>query len=220
MFVFPLPSFLLNRQRGHSPWLATFQPAIPRARSAQRSLGHDAPRLASGWPSEGRVFTACVLLAWSALGVGLQAAAALPLARPTPQQVAWHHLELEMFIHIGPATWEDVQHSNLTAPLSAINPAELDTEQWADVAVSMGAKQIVFVAKHDGGFCWWQTDTTDYSVKNTPWRGGKGDVMKDLSASCRKRGLKLGVYLSPADRKLGVAVGGRATEPMESRIDF
>jgi alpha-L-fucosidase len=57
----------------------------------------------------------------------------------------------------------------------------------------MGAKQIVFVAKHVGGFCWWQTDTTDYGVKNTAWRGGKGDVMRDLAASCRRRGLKLGV---------------------------
>jgi alpha-L-fucosidase len=62
----------------------------------------------------------------------------------------------------------------------------------------MGAKQIVFVAKHVGGFCWWQTDTTDYGVKNTAWRGGKGDVMRDLAASCRRRGLKLGVYLRRA----------------------
>ena len=108
--------------------------------------------------------------------------AAGELARPTPEQVAWHDMDMEMFIHFGPATWEDVQHSNLTAPLSAINPEHLDTDQWADVAVAMGAKQIVFVAKHDGGFCWWQTETTDYSVKNTPWHNGKGDVMRDLAA--------------------------------------
>jgi alpha-L-fucosidase len=120
-----------------------------------------------------------------------------------------------MFIHFAPSTWQDTQHDNLTTPLSAINPQQLDTEQWADVAVAMGAKQIVFVAKHVGGFCWWQTDTTDYGVKNTPWRDGKGDVMKDLAASCRKRGLKLGVYLSPADGKHGVGVGGRAKVPSE-----
>jgi alpha-L-fucosidase len=137
------------------------------------------------------------------------------LARPTPEQVNWHDMELEMFIHFGPATWQDKEYDSLSTPLSVINPEQLETEQWADVAVAMGAKQIVFVAKHTGGFCWWQTDTTDYGVKNTPWRGGKGDVMKDLAESCRRRGLKLGVYLSPADRKHTVGVGGRAKEPAE-----
>jgi alpha-L-fucosidase len=141
--------------------------------------------------------------------------AAAPLARPTPEQLAWQDMELEMFIHFAPSTWQDTQHDNLSTPLSAINPEKLDTDQWADVAVAMGAKQIVFVAKHVGGFCWWQTDTTDYSVKSTPWRGGRGDVMQDLAASCRKRGLKLGVYPSPADGKHNIGVGGRAKVPGE-----
>lgn len=172
----------------------------------------------------GRGFiTGWVLSAWGAALLVVPAVGdappatpeARPLAKPTAAQVAWQDMELEMFVHFGPATWENVQHSNLTAPLSALNPKELDTDQWADVAVSMGAKQIVFVAKHDGGFCWWQTDTTEYSVKNTPWRDGKGDVMKDLAASCRTRGLRLGVYLSPADKKQGVGVGGRAKSPAE-----
>ena len=104
--------------------------------------------------------------------------AADTLARPTPEQVAWHDMELEMFIHFAPSTWQDTQHDNLSTPLSAINPEKLDTEQWADVAVAMGAKQIVFVAKHVGGFCWWQTDTTDYSVKNMYYRSvGHGAVL-------------------------------------------
>jgi alpha-L-fucosidase len=138
-----------------------------------------------------------------------------PRARPSPEQVAWQDMEMTMFIHFAPSTWQDTQHDNLSTPLSAINPERLDTDQWADVAVAMGARMIVFVAKHVGGFCWWQTDSTDYGVKNTPWRGGKGDVMKDLAASCRKRGLKLGVYLSPADLKHNVGVGGRAKVPAE-----
>jgi len=70
-------------------------------------------------------------------------------------------------------------------------------------------KYIVFVAKHVGGFCMWQTETTDYSMKSIPWRGGKGDVLADLARSCRKRGMKLGLYLSPCDRKHGADVGGR-----------
>src|SRR6185295_16720972 len=98
---------------------------------------------------------------------------------------------------------------NLSTKPQDINPEKLDTEQWVRVAESMGARYIVFVAKHEGGFCWWQTKTTDFGVANTPWRGGKGDVLKDLSESCRKRGMKLGVYLSPQDRKHNVGVGGR-----------
>ena len=139
--------------------------------------------------------------------------AAEPPARPSPQQLAWHDLEVGMFIHLAPQTWQDSETEKMTTPLSDINPEKLDTDQWARVAESMGAKYIVFVAKHEGGFCWWQTQTTDFGVRNTPWRGGKGDVLRDLSASCRRRGLKLGVYLSPQDVTHGVGIGGRAKNP-------
>lgn len=135
------------------------------------------------------------------------------LAIPTPAQAAWHDLEVGMFIHIAPQTWQDSESDDLSTPLSAINPEKLDTDQWVRVAKSMEAKYIVFVAKHEGGFCWWQTDTTDFGVKHTPWRGGKGDVLADLSASCKKAGMKLGVYLSPQDRKHGVTIGGKSKDP-------
>jgi len=92
------------------------------------------------------------------------------LARPTPQQLAWHDLELGMFIHIAPQTWQDSESDRMTTPLAAINPEKLDTDQWVRVAESMGAKYIVFVAKHEGGFCWWQTETTVFGVRNPPWR--------------------------------------------------
>jgi len=131
------------------------------------------------------------------------------LARPTPQQLAWHDCELGMFIHFAPNTWTDREYDDLSLPLERFNPTKLDTDQWVAAAEAMGAKYIVFVAKHAGGFCLWQTDTTDYSIKNTPWRGGKGDILADLAESCRKRGMKLGVYVSPADRKHGAGVGGR-----------
>lgn len=135
------------------------------------------------------------------------------LAKPTPQQAAWHNFEIGTFIHFGPATWQDQEYDDLSTPLEKINPAKLDTNQWAAAAKAMGAKYVVFVAKHTGGFCWWQTDTTDYSVKNIPWRGGKGDVMKDLAQSCQERGIKLGIYLSPQDRMFGAGGGGRCGTP-------
>jgi alpha-L-fucosidase len=120
-----------------------------------------------------------------------------------------------MFIHLAPQTWEGTESDDLSVTPDQMNPEKLDTDQWASVAESMGAKYIVFVAKHEGGFCWWQTDTTDFSVKSTPWRGGKGDVLADLSKSCATKGMKLGVYISPQDRKHGVGVGGKAKTPEE-----
>ena len=135
------------------------------------------------------------------------------LARPTPEQLAWHDLELGMFVHLAPQTWEDSETDDLSIAPSAMNPEKLDTDQWVRVALSMGARYIVFVAKHEGGFCWWPTDTTDFCVKGSPWRGGKGDVLGDLSRSCRERGVKLGVYLSPQDKKHGIDVGGKAEMP-------
>ena len=135
-----------------------------------------------------------------------------PGGRPSPEQLAWQEMELSMFIHFGPATWQNREYDDLSTPLDRINPSKLDTEQWADVAQSLGARQIVFVAKHTGGFCWWQTATSKYSVGQTPWRNGKGDVMGDLASSCRKRNLRLGVYLSPQDRSLGVGLGGKSDD--------
>jgi alpha-L-fucosidase len=135
------------------------------------------------------------------------------LARPTPAQLAWHDLEIGMFIHLGPQTWQDSESDRMTTPPSAIDPEKLDTDQWVRVAESMGARYIVFVAKHEGGFCWWPTETTDFGVRRAAWRGGTGDVLQDLAASCRKRGIRLGVYLSPQDRRHGVGVGGRAKDP-------
>ncbi len=142
------------------------------------------------------------------------------LAKPTPQQATWQDCEIGMFIHFAPNTWTDREGDDLSLPISKFNPAKLDTDQWVTAAEAMGAKYIVFVAKHVGGFCMWRTDTTDYGVKDTPWRGGKGDVLADLAKSCRKRGMNLGVYLSPCDRKHGAGVGGRCkTQDAQDRYN-
>ncbi len=124
-----------------------------------------------------------------------------------------------MFVHFAPNTWQDREYDDRTTPLSAIN-SDIDTDQWVAVAESLGARYIVLVAKHAGGFCLWQTDTTDYGIRGTPWRGGRGDVMADLGASCARRGLGLGVYLSPRDDTFGAGQAGRcATPELQQRYD-
>ena len=140
---------------------------------------------------------------------GLASRTAVKLAAPTADQSAWQDLEIGMFVHFAPNTWQDKEYDDLSTPLSAINPAQLDTDQWAECAQGLGANYIVALAKHAGGFCMWQTETTDYGIRNSPWRGGKGDVISDLSRSCRERGLRVGVYLSPQDGKFGAGTGGR-----------
>lgn len=143
-----------------------------------------------------------------------------PLACASADQIAWQDLEVGMFVHFAPNTWQDKQSDDLSTPLSEINPRKLNTDQWAQTAVNLGAKYIVFTAKHQGGFCMWQTDTTDYSIKNTPWRNGKGDVLADLAASCRKFGLKLGVYCCPRDDHFGAKTGGICKTPeLQARYD-
>ena len=167
----------------------------------------DLPKLASA------IFQSTITLVALCFSlIAVYAAENPQLALPTRSQAEWHDYEVGMFIHFAPNTWLDKEYDDLSKPLSEIKPEKLDTDQWVQVAESMGSKYIVFVAKHVGGFCWWQTKTTDYGVAQIPWRSGKGDVMKDLSASCQKRGIKLGVYLSPADRHFGAGVGGKTDD--------
>jgi alpha-L-fucosidase len=137
------------------------------------------------------------------------------LARPTPVQYAWHEQERIMFVCLDPCTWQGREYDNHSTPLAHINPVQLDTGQWCRAARLWGAKEILFVAKHTGGFCWWQTETTKYGVKETPWKAGKGDVLSELSASCRKQRLHLGVYVYPGDESWGAPIGsgGRTKEP-------
>ena len=144
---------------------------------------------------------------------GIVGQTAKPLARPSVDQLAWHAMEMSMFVHFAPNTWQDREYDDLSTPLDKIQPTKLDTDQWVSVAKSMGAKQIVFVAKHTGGFCWWQTETSKYGAKELGWRGGKADLMADLSKSCKRAGLKMGVYLSPQDRSQEVGLGGKAKTP-------
>jgi len=160
-----------------------------------------------------REFVSSILAAGAALPVlsrGMRPAANRPL--PTANQLHWADLEVGMFVHFAPNTWQDREYDDGSTPLAAINP-DIDTDQWARVARDLGARYVVMVAKHQGGFCMWQTETTDYSIRGTPWKGGHGDVMADVSASCRKYGLGLGVYCSPRDDHFGSGGGGKCATP-------
>ena len=137
------------------------------------------------------------------------------LARPSPQQYAWHEQERIQFVCLDPCTWQGREYDNHTTPLKEIHPAQLDTDQWCQAAKLWGAHEILFVAKHTGGFCWWQTATTQYGIKEAAWKGGKGDVLADLSASCHKHGLNLGIYVYPGDDTWDAPMGsgGRTKDP-------
>lgn len=121
-------------------------------------------------------------------------------AIPSESQLAWHEMEYFSLVCYGLNTYTEEEWAYGDVDPGLFTPSNLDTDQWAKVAKDAGMKGLILVAKHHDGFCLWPSKYTDYSVEATPWKDGKGDILGDLSKSCKKFGLKLGVYLSPWDR--------------------
>lgn len=114
---------------------------------------------------------------------------------PSPRQWRWQQLELTAFFHFGINTFTDREWGDGKEDISLFNPAKLDARQWVRTARDAGIKQVILTAKHHDGFCLWPSRYTEHTIRNTPYKHGRGDIVREVADACKEYGMGFGIYL-------------------------
>lgn len=147
-----------------------------------------------------KLFCGIILFAIT-IGINAQTIAPAPYGPvPNENQMRWQEMEYYAFVHFSLNTYTDQSWGFGNEDVKLFNPEKADCRQWARICKEAGMKGIIITAKHHCGFCLWPSKYTEYSVKNAPWKNGKGDMVREMADACKEFGLKLGIYLSPWDR--------------------
>ena len=116
------------------------------------------------------------------------------LVKPSAKQLSFADWEVGAFLHFGLNTFTGQEHGDGKESPSKFNPTDLDAEQWVKTAKALGAKYACLTVRHEGGFCLWPSKTTDYTIANSPYKNGKGDIVREFVDACHKYGMKVGFY--------------------------